>query len=175
MLVTEMFEIKKFDLNNIITNKNLENQSIQYLKKNPCCKAFPNCTHPKYQSDPNLWTNENFYFLNKKIYEIICDSYNKILNIRCNMWVYYQEKNSILEKPEWHNHVFEDNDHQLSFLIYLSPTDLGTMFENESKISIITPETNVFYLWNSRINHSPQVGKNNKNRVVLAGACSIYL
>ena len=175
MLDTKMPKIKKFDLNKIIVGNNLSKKAINYLINNPCCTDFPNCNHPVYQSDPLLWKNKEFYFLNKKIYQIICDLYQNILDLNCQMWVYYQKKNSILKDPEWHNHVIEGGGHQLSFLIYLNFTELGTIFDFDGKIKSIQPETNVMYLWDSHINHSPQPGKNMEERVVLAGACSFDL
>ena len=163
---------KKF---NLIVKNNLKEKSIKYLKNNPCCKYFPNCTHPHFQSDPNLWNNSNFYYINKQIFSIIFDHYKKVLKIDCKMWVYLQNKNSILKEYQWHNHSEGEAKDQLSFLIYLTKTEIGTLFKINNKIFELKPEINTLYLWDSKYEHTPKIGKHPKDRVVLAGACFINI
>ena len=53
---------------------------------------------------------------------------------------------------------------QLSALMYITPTKLGTDFTDFK----INPEINKWYLWHSGLFHSPPNGTTPKDRIVLA-------
>jgi hypothetical protein len=161
---------KEYNLSNYLLNQDLESKAIEYLKKYPCCDK-KNCTHPPLQSDCELWKNKNFYPIAEKVASIIFNHCNKKFNLKMRMWVYFQKKGTILNKYEWHNHYRNQTKEEFSFIIYLSDTDLGTLFKVDNDIIKLIPKRNFLYAWESKYEHTPEPGKHPKNRVVLAGDC----
>jgi len=49
----QAYSFKPYDDDSIV--EYLQN----YVKKNPCCFQYPNCTHPPHQSDPNVFKIDN--------------------------------------------------------------------------------------------------------------------
>ena len=87
------------------------------------------------------------------------------------MWVYFQKKGTILNKYEWHNHYRNETKEEFSFIIYLSNTHLGTLFKVDNNIVKLKPKKNTLYAWESKYEHTPELGTHTQNRVVLAGDC----
>jgi len=167
-----MLIFKEHDFNVYFNKKDYERKAVEYLKKHPCCDKH-NCTHPPHQSDCELWKDKDFLNFAEKVASIIFKMYEKKFNLSMRMWVYFQEKNSILKQHEWHNHQRDFKNKEISFIVYLSDTDLGTVFKDKNNVFTLKPKKNHLYLWDSRYEHSPQTGKNHKDRVVVAGDCLI--
>ena len=165
-----MFIFKEYNLNTLLDKKDFQNKGIKYLEKYPCCDK-KNCTHPSLQSDNELWKDKDFYPIAEKIASLIFNHYQKKFDLKMRMWVYFQEKDSILDRYEWHNHYRNEGKEEFSFLIYLSNTDLGTLFKVNNDITILKAKKNILYAWNSKYEHTPEPGKHPEDRVVLAGDC----
>ncbi len=161
---------KEYDFCEYLNKKDYETLAIEYLKKYPCCSK-ENCTHPPLQSDNELWKDKDFYPIGEKIASIIFDHCKKKFSLQMRMWVYFQKKGTILDKYEWHNHYRNKTKEEFSFLIYLSKTDLGTLFKKNNNIVKLKPKKNILYAWESKYEHTPELGKHTQNRVVLAGDC----
>lgn len=155
-----------------LNNKNLSIILQKYIKTNPCCIKFPNCDHPVYQSDSNLFnikktdieTIKNNYFncllnnLNKNTLDII---ENKA-------WAYLTFKNQNT-KPVWHNHMETNNNNiNISGLLYITETNIGTEFKTEFLNFEIIPHINRWFLWDSSILHRPKNMLSTENRIVIA-------
>tara|TARA_R100001509_G_C4767047_1_gene181728 strand:+ start:117 stop:644 length:528 start_codon:yes stop_codon:yes gene_type:complete len=172
--------IKKYPLISTKT-ENIIDTVKDYLSTNKCCPFYPECTHPRTQSDPyiifdkrlkNVF-NEVFDSLKQASQETI-DNKLKTGNVEIEIlcWAFFQEKETIISKETWHNHLDKNKPNQTSFLIYLTPTDLGTIFINEyGAKQILIPETNCIYVWDSKYLHSPAPGDVKNDRIVLAGCC----
>ena len=161
---------KEYDLTEYLNKKDYEALAIEYLKKYPCCSKV-NCTHPPLQSDNGLWKDEDFYPIGEKIASIIFNHCKKKFNLQMRMWVYFQKKDTILDKYEWHNHYRNETKEEFSFIIYLSNTHLGTLFKENNNIVKLKPKKNTLYAWESKYEHTPELGTHTQNRVVLAGDC----
>ena len=153
-------------------NENLSIVLQKYYKTNPCCIKFPDCKHPVYQSDPNLFN------IKETNIEIIKDNYfnylGKILNknklevIEHKAWVYLTLKNEST-KPEWHTHMEKNNDNiNVSGLLYITETNIGTEFKSEFLNFEIIPHTNRWFLWDSAILHRPKDMVPKDTRIVIA-------
>ena len=161
---------KEYDLTEYLNKKDYEALAIEYLKKYPCCSE-KNCTHPPLQSDNELWKDKDFYPIGEKIASIIFNNYKKKFSLQMRMWVYFQKKGTILNKYEWHNHYRNETKEEFSFIIYLSNTHLGTLFKENNNIVKLKPKKNILYAWESKYEHTPELGTHTQNRVVLAGDC----
>jgi len=161
---------KEYNFNKLLNSKDYEKLAIDYLKKHPCCNG-KNCTHPPFQSDNELWKNKNFYPISEKIASLIFDHQKKKFNLNIRMWVYFQKEGTTLKKLEWHNHYRGETKEEFSFIIHLSDTHLGTLFQVDNKIIKLKPKKNILYAWESKYEHAPELGKHLKNRVVIAGDC----
>lgn len=146
-----------------------------YIKKYPCCKKYKDCEHPKMQSDANLFKFKKFnpvknsYFENLKNY--VCEIYKeKNYKIISSLsWGFLVLKNSVI-KLSWHNHLLTNNKNniEISGLIYLNKTNLGTFFKNDMCEIYIKPQINNWYFWPSDIEHSPREGIVNQDRYIIA-------
>ena len=158
-----MYEI--FDCSYIskINNKQFQKNLIKYTKETKCCDK-DNCNHPKIQSDLKI----------DKAFKVIDDSINNLFKSylgtdkfefsKKNVWSYYAPKGSELQNV-MHNHMFKkEKGLQLSGLMYVTPTKLGTDFEDFK----IKPEINKWYLWHSGLFHYPEKGVTPEDRIVLA-------
>jgi hypothetical protein len=165
MIINDYF---KFDNNELF--KTLKN----YIKTNPCCKQFPNCNHPAYQSDSNLFN------IKETNIEIIKNNYfnclGKILNknklevIEHKSWVYLTLKNEST-KPKWHTHKEKNNDNiNVSGLLYITETNIGTEFKTDFLNFEIIPHINRWFLWDSSIIHRPKDIVSEEDRIVIATA-----
>jgi len=138
----------------------LQEQIISYVKNNPCCQFYPNCTHPKHQSDS---------YLHKSI-NIFEDSlYNSLLtkNIKAtitHLWAFVTYKNEVINSM-WHNHYIDNDKQQLTALMYITDNNIGTMFENDF---VTKAETNKWYIWNSKLKHKPLEIKTNETRIIIS-------
>jgi hypothetical protein len=162
MIVNDYFEFN---------NKNLFLLLKEYIKENPCCKKFPNCEHPIYQSDPNLFNVEH-----KDINTIKNNYFNcllKILNknsldiIENKAWAYLTLKNEST-MPKWHNHMETNDTINISGLLYVTETNIGTEFKTQFIKFEIIPHINRWFLWDSSILHRPKNMISNEDRIVIA-------
>ena len=168
-----MFIINKYPL--ISTkSESLINNVKDYLSLNKCCVNYPKCIHPKIQSNPNILFDERFKDLLDEVSLCLKQASNEMLktenNTEVTCWAFFQQKGTTNNTEKWHNHLYDDLKNQISFLIYLTPTDLGTIFINDYEVKqILVPEMNFIFIWDSKYVHSPALGKINEDRIVLAG------
>ena len=158
-----------------IDNKSFCNKIKKYIKTNPCCEKFPDCIHPKYQSDPFV-TN-----INNKNVKIIFNNYfdnlkkwlNKnFLNVfEHKAWAYLYPKNQE-NGLHWHNHLIENKYEtevvNLSGMLYITETNIGTYFKTKFINFETVPDINRWFLWDSSILHSPKNVLCDEDRIVIA-------
>jgi hypothetical protein len=142
-----------------------------YIVEHRCCNNYPNCTHPKEQTDANLLHG------NDEIIDIIRnDMFDKFkmfvqqdkLNITyLKCWAL---KNKGSSQLNWHKHNLNNSDKEISFIMYLSDTTLGTEFETNNYKVITKPKKFTWIFFNSDVSHQPQMGIEDNMRYVLAGA-----
>lgn len=158
-----MYEV--FDCSYIskVNNKQFQKDLIKYTKETKCCDAEV-CVHPKIQSDLNI----------DQAFTVIDDSINNLFKnylqtdkfefTKKNVWSYYASKGSQLQNVV-HNHIFKkEKGLQLSAIMYITPTKLGTDFTDFK----IKPEINKWYIWHSGLFHHPEDGVTTEDRIVLA-------
>ena len=144
-------------------NKQFQQDLIKYTKETKCCDDEV-CKHPKIQSDLKI----------DQAFTVIDDSINNLFKTylgtdnfeftKKNVWGYYASKGTQLQNVV-HNHMFKkEKGLQLSALMYITPTKLGTDFTDFK----INPEINKWYLWHSGLFHSPPNRTTPKDRIVLA-------
>ena len=144
-------------------NKQFQQDLIKYTKETKCCDNEV-CEHPKIQSDLKI----------DQAFTVIDDSINNLFKTylgtdnfeftKKNVWGYYASKGTQLQNVV-HNHMFKkEKGLQLSALMYITPTKLGTDFTDFK----IHPEIEKWYLWHSGLFHSPPNGTTPKDRIVLA-------
>tara|TARA_R100000995_G_C3412370_1_gene89983 strand:- start:24 stop:521 length:498 start_codon:yes stop_codon:yes gene_type:complete len=144
-------------------NKKFQQDLIKYTKETKCCDE-KNCNHPKIQSDLKI----------DQAFSVINDSINNLFKTylgtddfkftKKNVWSYYASQDSQLQSVV-HNHMFKKQKGlQLSAVMYITPTKLGTDFTDFK----IKPEINKWYLWHSGLFHKPEDGVTPKDRIVLA-------
>jgi hypothetical protein len=167
MIINDYFE---FDNNKLY--KTLKN----YIKKNPCCEQFPKCVHPIYQSDLNLFKIEDndINIIKNNYFTCLLKMLNKNeLNIIQNkVWAYLTLKNENTQSI-WHRHLNIDdinnnNNINISGLLYISETKIGTEFKTEFLNFEIIPHTNRWFLWDSSILHRPKNMISEEDRIVIA-------
>jgi len=144
-------------------NKKFQQDLIKYTKETKCCEE-ENCNHPKIQSD--LKINQAFSVIDDSINNLF-KTYlgaDNFIFTKKNVWGYYASKDSQLQSVV-HNHMFKKQKGlQLSAVMYITPTKLGTDFTDFK----IKPEINKWYLWHSGLFHKPEAGVTHKDRIVLA-------
>ena len=163
MIINDYF---KFDNNELF--KTLKN----YIKTNPCCKQFPNCNHPGYQSDPNLFDIEdsNINIIKNNYFNCLLKLFNKneLDIIENKVWTYLTLKNENTQS-QWHNHLEKNNNNiNISGLLYLTKTNIGTEFKTKFLNFEIIPHTNRWFLWDSSIIHRPKNTVSEDDRIVIA-------
>ncbi len=149
-------------------NKKFQQDLIKYTKETKCCDE-KNCNHPKIQSD--LKIDQTFTIIDESINNLfaIYLGTNKFEFIKKNVWGYYASKGTQLQNVV-HNHMFKkEKGLQLSAVMYITPTKLGTDFIHFK----IKPEINKWYIWHSGLFHHPEEGVTPKDRIVLALATVI--
>jgi len=146
-----------------VNNKKFQQDLIKYTKETKCCDEEV-CTHPKIQSD--LKIDQAFTVIDDSIQNLF-KTYlgtDKFEFTKKNVWGYYASKGSELASFV-HNHIFKkEKGLQLSAVMYITPTKLGTSFANFK----IEPEINRWYLWHSGLYHHPEEGVTPEDRIVLA-------
>ena len=144
-------------------NKQFQQDLIKYTKETKCCDNEV-CEHPKIQSD--LKIDQAFTVIDDSISNLF-KTYLGTDNFeftKKNVWGYYASKGTQLQNVV-HNHMFKkEKGLQISALMYITPTKLGTDFTDFK----INPEINKWYLWHSGLFHSPPNGTTPKDRIVLA-------
>ena len=155
-----------------IDNKNLSILVKNYIKTNPCCVKFPNCNHPIYQSDPDLFklNDNNINIIKDNYFNFLSKIFNKneLYIIQNKVWVYLTLKNENTQS-QWHNHLEKNNDNiNISGLLYITKTNIGTEFKTEFLNFETIPHTNRWFLWDSSIIHRPKHMVSNEDRIVIA-------
>ena len=165
-------EIKINNIKQKINNKKLYDFLLNYIEKNHCCNIYPNCTHPKFQSDPNVFENENnleLIKLKKEYFNFLKNMFGKINIIENKCWIFLTKKNEKINSI-WHNHYNNNlkDLNQISGLYYVTNTKHGTLFKINKEIIEMKPKRNKWYLWESKIMHAPKNSINDVSRMVLA-------
>lgn len=151
-----------------VNNKQFQQDLINYTKETKCCDMEV-CTHPKIQSD--LKIDQAFTVIDDSIQNLfkIYLGTDKFEFTKKNVWGFHTPKDSETAGVV-HNHMYKkEKGLQLSALMYITPTKLGTSFANFK----IEPEVNKWYLWHSGLFHHPEDGITPKDRMVLALATVI--
>jgi len=155
----------KFDNNKLF--KTLK----KYIKTNPCCGQFPKCDHPKYQSDPNLFNikNNDIDIIKNNYFNCLLKilNKNKLDIIENKAWAYLTLKNENTQSI-WHKHITANNNINISGLLYITETNIGTEFKTEFLNIEIIPHINRWFLWDSSIIHRPKDMISEKDRIVIA-------
>jgi len=169
------FTIKKFPINSI-KDETLIEKVKDYISHNSCCVDYPNCDHPPIQSNVSLLFDERFKEVLEEIVHIIIQFYeeeienSKTKHLKIRSWGFLQKKDEEILKHNWHNHLEGDDKHQYSFIMYLTPTNHGTLFINSFDVKqLLIPETGFIFFWDSKYAHAPDIGKLDKERIVIAG------
>ena len=157
-----------------LNNKNLSIILQQYIKTNPCCIKFPNCNHPVYQSDSNLFNikETDIEIIKNNYFNCLLNNLNKKISdiIEHKAWVYLTLKNQNT-KSEWHNHMQTNNKNiNVSGLFYITETNIGTEFKTEFLNFETIPHINRWFLWDSSIMHRPKNMITEEDRIVIATA-----
>jgi len=154
-----------------LNNEKLSKILLKYLKNNKCCINYPNCSHPKHQSNPFLFNlkNKEINILKNNYFNFLKLNFGNFKIIENKSWIFLTNKNETISSV-WHNH--QDNRFlnfkQISGICYITSTSIGTLFKNEYfKIEII-PHLNHWYIFNSNLNHSPKNEINLEQRIVIA-------
>lgn len=162
MIISEYFKLN---------NKKLIKKLKKYTKDNPCCDKFNKCTHPKYQSNPMVFNMKDIDIdkIKEMYFDVLFKTFNKVFTdiIENKCWVYLTYKNKNTESI-WHNHESSKNTKNISGLLYLTPTKIGTEFKTEFLNFEIVPHINRWFLWESSIIHRPKKANTNEDRLVLA-------
>ena len=156
-----------------INTKKISDTLIRYLETNRCCVNYPNCTHPKYQSDPKLFDLNNVDV--KKLKKYYFNSLRKLFKsykiIENKSWVFFTKSNTETSSA-WHTHenkLYKDkNIKQVSGICYITKTNLGTLFENEYFLFSIKPCVHHWYIFDSALRHKPLQDFVNEKRIVVA-------
>jgi len=163
-------------------DEKIDQSSLKYLKSyiddyivtHRCCVEYPNCTHPKEQSDANLLnTNDTVISMVRndlfdKLQMFINDNVKEITYFKC--WAL---KNKGTDKETWHTHILNKNIKEVSFIMYLDDTELGTEFDTENYYMITKPKKLKWLFFNSNILHQPKVGNQKEDRYIIAGAIGV--
>ncbi len=157
--------VEVFDCSYIakVNDKKFQHDLIEYTKKTKCCD-IENCNHPKIQSD--LKIDQAFTVIDDSIKNLFTTylGTDKFEFTKKNVWSYYASKGSQLQNIV-HNHIFKkEKGLQLSAVMYITPTKLGTDFTDFK----IKPAINKWYLWHSGLYHQPEDGITPEDRIVLA-------
>jgi|TARA_R100000030_G_scaffold85448_1_gene68689 hypothetical protein len=142
-----------------------------YVKKNPCCFKYPNCTHPPHQSDPNVFNTDNptLQYIKKHYFKFLNDVIGPYIVEESKAWVLNVEKNTNT-LGVWHKHFEEKHKDniQISGICYISSTKIGTEFDLNHCTLQIKPMSCTWYIWDSKDLHRPMEGIQNTDRVILA-------
>jgi 3-methyladenine DNA glycosylase AlkD len=158
-----MYETYDCDILKKINNKNFLKQLNVFVKNNPCCNEYPNCTHAKIQSNKNL--HEHFKELNESIDKAVCKYFGYQPNIaHKNSWVFLNKANEEIDSIR-HNHTYGSNKLGISAVVYLTETNFGTVFGDSNKIK---PQVNNWNIFDSRLYHQAENGIPKTDRYVLA-------
>jgi hypothetical protein len=152
-------------------NKNLFKILKKYIKTNPCCIKFSNCNHPVYQSDPNLFNikETNIEIIKNSYFNFLLNNLNKntLDVVEHKAWAYLTLKNETT-KPKWHTHIKINNNINVSGLLYITETNIGTEFKTEFLNFEIIPHINRWFFWDSSILHRPKDMLSKEDRMVIA-------
>jgi hypothetical protein len=158
-----MYETYDCSILKKINNKHFLNQLNTFIKTNPCCDEYPNCTHAKIQSDKNL--HEHFKKLNESIDKAVCKYFGYKPNIaHKNSWVFLNQADKEIDSVR-HNHTYNTNKLGISAVGYLTKTNFGTVFNDGYKIQ---PQVNTWNIFDSRLYHQAEKGIPKIDRYVLA-------
>jgi len=163
-----------------LNNLKIKDELLKYLKDNSCCYSYPNCTHPKYQSAPNLFdlNNKEIKQLKKYYFNCLKKQFNKFKIIENKSWVFLTESNKEISSV-WHNHFNKKfkgkNIKQISGICYITKTPTGTCFENNYFFSLIKPHLHHWYIFDSNLHHCPLKEVVLEKRIIIATSTIIEL
>lgn len=163
-----MYETYDCSILKKINNKHFLKQLDAFIKTNPCCNEYPNCTHAKIQSNKDL--HEYFKEVNESIDKAVCKYFGYQPNIAYkNSWVFLNEAGKEIDSIR-HNHTSTIDKIGIkklgiSAVGYLTETNFGTVFNDGLKIK---PQVNTWNIFDSRLYHQVEKGITNKDRYVLA-------
>jgi len=169
--------IKAYPIEDHKNNKKLIRDIKNYQKNFPCCKNFPTCPHPRFQTDPRLHLHlpalASSYFDNLKKYLKDTHPSNdrpEYTRVHFKMWAFIS-KDKFTSKY-WHQHaLFKDNTLEISSLMYLTETKMGTMFDVKHLKIYLKPQLNTWFFWPSHLWHAAAITKaNKKDRITIATA-----
>ena len=153
----------------------------QVLETDPCCNDFPNCLHPKVQTSNQLFNKNIKVFDDLK--ESLIDACKKYFEREVDVgyvvaWAYRNDKGREMRESQWHHHKNEDIDvsnmTELSAIMYMTDTDLGTEIDTEHFRLRIKPKLFHWFLWPANLLHRPEPGITNHTRFVIASTIGIY-
>jgi uncharacterized protein (TIGR02466 family) len=145
-----------------------------YIVKHRCCNQYPNCNHPKEQSNADLLdTNDSVLSMLRedmydKLHKYLNNTYLDISYLKC--WAL---KNKGSNEETWHTHNFNKDIKEISFIMYLDETLLGTEFNTDNCFTITKPKKFKWLFFNSNIPHQPEIGNQDSYRYVIAGAVGV--
>ena len=177
--------INAIDCKNILTDEHLENAVDflkSYIKLNPCCNNFPNCNHPKNQTNSYVFLSkderikfikESYLYCLKKIFKTDFEV------IYTRAWSFEQKEN---KQHNWHHHlddfdISNINDKYISCsgIIYLNNLNYGTIFNLDDFLLEIKPKKFYWYIWPSHYTHTPAKFICDTNRYIIATATHLKL
>tara|TARA_R100000900_G_scaffold650_1_gene1631 strand:+ start:3123 stop:3632 length:510 start_codon:yes stop_codon:yes gene_type:complete len=143
----------------------------EYTNKNVCCSKYPNCTHPKKQSDAYVFDDDNktVQYLKEQYHKILKDLFGPRKIKLSKAWILHVNKKE--KTPAiWHKHSENQykNNIQVSGICYLTPTTIGTEFDSTFFTMQIKPMGYTWYLWDSNNLHRPMEGLQKTDRLILA-------
>lgn len=169
--------ISFYDVDNKIDQSSLDylkSYIDDYIVNHRCCNEYPNCTHPKEQSDASLLnTNDSVLSIIRddmydKLHKFLNKSFVDISYLKC--WAL---KNKGSNKETWHTHNLKDSIQEISFIMYIDDTMLGTEFNTDNYFMITKPKKFKWLFFDSNISHQPEIGNQDNYRYVIAGAVGV--
>jgi hypothetical protein len=148
----------------------------KYFETNKCCEEHPKCEHPKSQTDNMLFNNEEVGVFRNSFYKALKSFLKKDYQLVYEKaWSYFATE---LNDFTWHDHVNNrgtniEKIEEYSGIIYLNHSNRGTLFEDDNFFWSIKPKINHWYIWPSHLQHTPQLGKTENMRYVIATAVGV--
>jgi hypothetical protein len=146
----------------------------KYFETNKCCEDTQ-CEHPQNQTDNELFNHNEVKSFKETFYKALRSFLNRDYKlIYEKSWAYFATE---LNDFTWHDHlnyrINYEKVEEFSGIIYLNRSDRGTLFEDDNFFWSIKPKVNHWYIWPSHIRHTPQVGKTENMRYIIATAVGV--
>jgi len=152
----------------------------KYFSTNKCCENYPKCLHPKQQTDTKLFNvdNKSIKVMKNTFYDAVKLFYpNTFEVIYEKAWGYFAND---LPELTWHNHITEPENGdtfsaEISGILYLTKTDRRTIFDTKNFTILTKPKLKTWYIWPSELQHTPQIGKTDDVRYVIATSIGVKI